>query len=88
MLSDLCVVERQLAATAEHPPIAHEGSIVLVLAGELEATLDGTKQTVGPGTLLSVPPGVPLALESARPRPARALTHRTPAAASQSRAEA
>jgi quercetin dioxygenase-like cupin family protein len=77
-LPDLHVVERHLAASAEYPAVPHAGTTVLVLAGELEATLAGTKQTADTGMLLSAAPGLTLALDSRPARPARVLTLQAP----------
>jgi quercetin dioxygenase-like cupin family protein len=60
-LADLCVVEWHLRGSDSDLPFHHQDSRVdsfFVIEGELEATLAGTRQTVGPGTLISVRPGV------------------------------
>jgi mannose-6-phosphate isomerase-like protein (cupin superfamily) len=45
-----------------------------VLTGEVEAWVDGTTSTAGPGTFLVVPRGVPHGLRRLSPDPARMLT--------------
>jgi len=57
-LPDLCVVEWHLCGL--HPDLLfhdqdHRVDSFLVIEGELEAILNGARQTVGPGTLISVP---------------------------------
>ncbi len=58
-LADLCVVEWHLRGPHPDLPIHHQNRHVdsfFMIEGELEATLAGTRQTVGPGTLISGPP--------------------------------
>jgi mannose-6-phosphate isomerase-like protein (cupin superfamily) len=80
-LPDLCVVEWHLGEP--HPELSfhHDGGRVdsiLVLEGVLEAMLAGTRQTVGPGTLISVPGGAQHTLNYRGPERARMLSLHTP----------
>jgi quercetin dioxygenase-like cupin family protein len=80
-LSDLCIVEWHLHGADQDLPIPHpdrHGDTVFVLEGELDATLAGEKQSVGPGRLVSTQPGMPLALEHGGTGRARVLTLHTP----------
>ena len=57
-LPDLCVVEWELGRSHPELPFHDRGSTVdsfFLIEGELEAMLAGTTQTVGAGTLISVP---------------------------------
>lgn len=79
-LPHLCVVEWRLRAPHPDLPAHHDDSRVdsyVVIEGELEATLAGTKQTVGPGTLISLPGGMQHALRCEAGR-ARILSIHTP----------
>ena len=49
-----------------------------VIEGELQAMLAGTRQTVGPGRLISIPRGLQHTLNYRRPEPARMLSLHTP----------
>jgi quercetin dioxygenase-like cupin family protein len=59
-LPDLRVIEWRLHGPPRNLPLHQQEPRVdsfFVIAGELEATLAGTAHTVGPGTLISIPPG-------------------------------
>jgi quercetin dioxygenase-like cupin family protein len=78
-LPDICVVEWHLHEPHSDLPFRHQERRVdtfLVIDGELEATLAGTRQTVGEGTLISAPGGLRHALDN-RGR-ARMLSLHTP----------
>ena len=80
-LPDLCVVEWNFSGQHPDIPFHHDDSRVdtfFMLEGELDATLTGTKQTVGPDTLISVPRGVHFELESCGPEPTRMLSFHAP----------
>jgi quercetin dioxygenase-like cupin family protein len=79
-LPDLCVLEWHLRGPhPELPPRrADRFDSFFVIEGEVEAMLAGTRQTVGPGTLISVPGGVEPALELRGSRRARVLSLHTP----------
>ena len=76
----MCVVEWNLSGPHPELPFHDHDSRVdfFVIEGELEAMLAGTRQTVGPGTLISVPRGVQYALNSCGPERARVLSLHTP----------
>jgi quercetin dioxygenase-like cupin family protein len=64
-LPDVCVVEWQLRGPRADLLFHQQGRQVasfFVIEGELEAMLEGRRQTVGPGTLISVPRGAQHAL--------------------------
>ena len=76
-----CVVEWHLRGPHPDLPFHHQGRHVdwfFVIEGELEATSAGTRQIVGPGTLISVPAGVQHTLSSRGPERARMLSVHTP----------
>jgi mannose-6-phosphate isomerase-like protein (cupin superfamily) len=78
---DLCVVEWHLRRPHPALPFHHHDRQVdsfFVLEGELEATLAGTRQILGPGTLISVPSGVQHMLNYRVPERARMLSLHTP----------
>ncbi len=80
-LPDMCVVEWQLRGP--HPDLLlhrHDRQVdsFFGVEGELEAMLAGTRQTVGPGTLISVPRGVQHTLNHRGPEPVRMLSLHTP----------
>jgi quercetin dioxygenase-like cupin family protein len=79
-LPDLCVLEWHLRGPhPELPPrCADRFDSYFVIDGEVEAILAETRQTVGPGTLISVPGGVEPALELRASRRARVLSLHTP----------
>ena len=80
-LPDLCVVEWHLRGTLPDLPFHHQDRQVdsfFVIEGELVATLAGTRQSVGPGTLISVPRGVPHTLRHRGSGRARMLSLHTP----------
>jgi quercetin dioxygenase-like cupin family protein len=80
-LPDLCVVEWHLRGPHVDLPFHDQDSRVdsfFVIEGELEATLAGTTQTVGPGTLISVPRGAQHTLNHRGPQPVRMLSLHTP----------
>ncbi len=80
-LPDMCVVEWHLRGPHRDLRFHHQDRQVdsfFVIEGELEATLAGTRQTVGPGTLISVPRGVQPALSLGGAEPARMLSLHTP----------
>jgi quercetin dioxygenase-like cupin family protein len=77
----MCVVEWQLGGLHPDLPLYDHDSRVdsfFVIEGELEAMLAGTRQTVGPGTLISVPRGVQHTLSYRGPERARMLSLHTP----------
>ena len=80
-LPDMCVVEWELGGP--HPDLpfhdrAQQVDSFFVIEGELEAMLAGTRQTVGPGTLISVPRGEEHALDYRGSERARMLSLHTP----------
>jgi quercetin dioxygenase-like cupin family protein len=79
-LPELCVLEWDLGGS--HPDLPPRPTdrfdSYFVIEGEVEAMLAGTRQTVGPGTLISVPGGVEPALELRGSRNARVLSLHTP----------
>jgi mannose-6-phosphate isomerase-like protein (cupin superfamily) len=80
-LPDLCVVEWHLGGPQPELPFHHHDRQVdsfFVIEGELEAMLAGTRQTVGPGTLISVPSGVQHMLTYRGPERTRMLSLHTP----------
>jgi len=80
-LPDLCVAEWRLGGVDPDLTFDHQGDSVnsyVVLEGEVEAKLAGQRQTVGPGTLISVPTGVPHSLGHRGSGPARLLSLHTP----------
>ena len=80
-LPDMCVVEWHLRGPHPDLPLHHQDSQVnsfFVIEGELEATLAGTRHTVGPDTLISVPRGVQHTLNHCGSGPARMLSLHTP----------
>lgn len=80
-LPDMCVVEWYLRGPHPDLPFHHQDRQVdsfFVIEGELEATLAGTRQTVGPGTLISVPRGVQHKLNCCGSGRARMLSLHTP----------
>jgi len=81
-LPDLRVVEWHLRGPRSvDVPLHHQESQVdsfLVIEGELEATIAGTRETVGPGTLISAPRGVQHKLNRRASGPARFLSLHTP----------
>jgi mannose-6-phosphate isomerase-like protein (cupin superfamily) len=80
-LPDMCVVEWHLRGPRPDVPFHDHDSQVnsfFVIEGELEAMLAGTRQTVGPGTLISVPRGVQHTLNHCGSGRARMLSVRTP----------
>jgi quercetin dioxygenase-like cupin family protein len=80
-LPDLRVVEWHLRGPHPELPFHRQDREVdsfLVIEGELEAMLAGTTQTVGPGTLISVPRGVQHTLDYRGPERARLLSLHTP----------
>jgi mannose-6-phosphate isomerase-like protein (cupin superfamily) len=80
-LPDICVVEWHLRGPLPDLPFQHQDCQVdsfFVIEGELEAMLAGTRQTVGPGTLISVPRGVQHTLDACGPGRARVLSLHTP----------
>ncbi len=81
VLPDICVVEWDLRGSDPDLPFRDRGCPVasfFVIEGELEAMLAGTRQTVGAGTLISVPRGVQHALDCCGSEPARILSLHTP----------
>jgi mannose-6-phosphate isomerase-like protein (cupin superfamily) len=81
-LPDLCVADWQLRG---RQPLGvwlrHHGSQIgtfLILDGAVEATLAGATQTVGPGTLISVPHAGSHTLHRRGPGPVRILSLHTP----------
>jgi quercetin dioxygenase-like cupin family protein len=80
-LPDLCVVEWHLRAPHPDRPFHHQDRQVnsfFVIEGELEVTLAATRQTIGPGTLISVPRGVQPTLNHHGHGCARMLSLHTP----------
>jgi mannose-6-phosphate isomerase-like protein (cupin superfamily) len=80
-LPDMCVVEWHLRGPHPELPFHHHDRRVdsfFALEGELEATLAGTRQILGPGTLISVPSGVQHMLNYRVPERARMLSLHTP----------
>lgn len=82
LLPDLRVEDRRLDGPhhLHQPPRGQNSQIdtFLVLNGAIEATLDGTTRTLGPGTLISVPRGTPCMLRQREPEPAHILSFHTP----------
>jgi quercetin dioxygenase-like cupin family protein len=81
-LPDICVVEWRLRGPRAQLPLDRQpdrADSFLVLEGELEAKLGATAQTVGAGSLISLPPGVEARLIC--PERARVLALHTPGAA-------
>jgi mannose-6-phosphate isomerase-like protein (cupin superfamily) len=80
-LPDLCVVEWELDRSRRdlrpHAQVRRVETF-FVVEGELEATLAGTRQVAGPGTLISVPGGVRPALGHRGHERARVLSLHTP----------
>ena len=80
-LPDMCVVEWHLRGPHPDLPFHHQDRGVdsfFVIEGELEAMLAGTRQTVGPGTLISAPRGVQHTLNCYGSGRARMLSLHTP----------
>jgi quercetin dioxygenase-like cupin family protein len=79
-LPELCVLEGQSGGPRPDllPWRADRFDSFFVIEGEVEAMLAGTRQTVGPGTLISVPGGGQHALELRGSRRARVLSLHTP----------
>jgi quercetin dioxygenase-like cupin family protein len=80
-LPDMCVVEWHLCEPHPDLPFHHQERQVdsfFVIEGELEAMLAGTRQTVGPGTLISVARGARHTLDYCGPERARMLSLHTP----------
>ena len=80
-LPDMCVVEWHLHGPHLNLPFHDQDRRIdsfFVIEGELEAMLAGTTQTVGPGTLISVPRGVQHTLNHRGPTRARMLSLHTP----------
>ena len=80
-LPDLCVVEWHLHGPHLNLPFHdHDRRIdsCFVIEGELETLLAGTTQTVGPGTLISLPPGIQHTLNCRASKRARMLSLHTP----------
>ena len=80
-LADIRVVEWCLRGPHTELQLHRRDSAVesfLVLEGELEVVLAGTRQVAGPGTLVSLPPGAPHAVNYRGPEPARVLGLLTP----------
>jgi len=80
-LPDMCVVEWHLCGPHLNLPFRHRDRRIdsfFVIEGELEAMLAGTTQTVGPGTLISLPRGVEHTLNYRVPKRARILSLHTP----------
>jgi quercetin dioxygenase-like cupin family protein len=80
-LPDLCVAEWHLGGSHTGLPFHDPHSQVdsfFVIEGELDAMLAGRRQTVGPGTLISVTRGVQHPLNYRGPEPARMLSLHTP----------
>jgi mannose-6-phosphate isomerase-like protein (cupin superfamily) len=80
-LRDMCVVEWDLRGP--HPDLPfhrREGGVdsFFVIEGELESTLAGTTQTVGPDTLISVARGVPHTIDHRGSGRTRMLSLHTP----------
>ena len=80
-LPDLCVVEWHLRVPHQDLPFHQQDRRVdsfFVIEEELEAMLAGARHTVGPGTLISVPRGVPHTLSYRGYERARMLSLHTP----------
>jgi quercetin dioxygenase-like cupin family protein len=80
-LPGLCVVEWQLEGPRSKLPLRpHDGGIAsfLVIEGELDVALAGTRQTAGPDTLISVSPGAPGTLAHRGSGRTRILSLHTP----------
>ena len=80
-LPDLRVVEWHLHGPDSDLQLHHHNSQVdsfFVIEGELEAMLAGARQTVGPGTLISVPRGVQYTLDHRGSGRARMLSVHVP----------
>ncbi len=81
-LPDLCVADWHLRGRQPLDlRLRDQGSQIdtfLILDGAVEATLAGATQTVGPGTLISVPHAVPHTLHRRGPGPVRILSLHTP----------
>jgi quercetin dioxygenase-like cupin family protein len=80
-LPDMCVVEWHLCGPLPELPFHDQDRRVdsfFVIEGELEAMLGGTRQTVGPGTLISVPRGMQRTLKYRGPGRVRMLSLHTP----------
>jgi mannose-6-phosphate isomerase-like protein (cupin superfamily) len=80
-LPDLCVVEWDLRGRYPDLPCHHQDRRVdsfFVIEGELDVMLAGTRHTVGPGTLMSVPCGVQHTLSYYGSGRARMLSLHTP----------
>ncbi|MGB0097636.1 MAG: cupin domain-containing protein [Solirubrobacteraceae bacterium] len=80
-LPDMRVVEwhlhgphQDLAVSPSHSPV----DLLFVIEGKLEVTLEGTRQTAGPGALISVPRGAQHTLTHRGPGPARILSLHSP----------
>jgi quercetin dioxygenase-like cupin family protein len=81
VLPELCFVEWALDGRFEGPDLHHLAPQVdayYVLEGELELTIDGAVQTVGPDTLASVPRGVQHAFAHRSDGTARVLNVHAP----------
>jgi mannose-6-phosphate isomerase-like protein (cupin superfamily) len=79
-LPELCLLEWQSGGPRPDllPRRADRFDSYFVIEGEVEAMLAGTRQTVGPGTLILVPGGVEPALELRGSTRARVLSLHTP----------
>lgn len=80
-LPDMCVVEWHLRGPHLDLPSHHQDrrvDSVFMIEGQLEVMLAGTRQTVGPGTLISVPRCVQHTLNHRGPERARMLSLHTP----------
>jgi mannose-6-phosphate isomerase-like protein (cupin superfamily) len=80
-LPDLCVVEWHLDGPHADLPLHDQDGRVdsfFVIEGELEAVLAGTRQTVGPDTLISIPRGAERSLDFCGSGHARILSLHTP----------
>ena len=78
---DMCVVEWHLRGPHSDLPFHDQGRDVdsfFVIEGELEAMLAGTRQILGPGTLISFPRGMHYMLNRRGPGCARILSLHTP----------
>ena len=81
-LPDLHVADQRLDGPHPVLPPRHQNSEIaalLVLEGTVEATLAGTTQTVGPGTLISFPHDMQHSLHQRGPGPVQILSLHTPA---------
>ena len=80
-LPDLCAVEWRLRGSDPDLPALRRAcgaGSYFVTDGELDVTLAGSRQNVGPGTLISIPRGVESpALDCAGPEPVRMLSLHT-----------